>query len=126
MWSRNTAASAVTASRVAPVHVRARAGGRPMRGRDLSRGPAPIHAQAPRGAAARRPHGLTSASGLRQSPPVEPRPRLSVLVPVYNEVATVRALLARVMAVPIPKEIIRVDAGPPAGAPAPPQEMPPA
>jgi len=25
-----------------------------------------------------------------------------VLVPVYNEVATVRALLARVMAVPIP------------------------
>jgi len=42
---------------------------------------------------------------------VEPRPRLSVLVPVYNEVATVRALLARVMAVPIPKEIIVVDDG---------------
>jgi glycosyltransferase involved in cell wall biosynthesis len=36
-------------------------------------------------------------------------PRLSVLVPVYNEVGTVRALLERVMAVPIPKEIIVVD-----------------
>ncbi|MGH7893192.1 MAG: glycosyltransferase, partial [Candidatus Binatia bacterium] len=35
--------------------------------------------------------------------------RLSVLVPVYNEAATVRTLLARVMAVPIPKEIIIVD-----------------
>ncbi|HLK12232.1 MAG TPA: glycosyltransferase [Candidatus Binatia bacterium] len=35
--------------------------------------------------------------------------RLSVLVPVYNEVATVRTLLARVMAVPIAKEIIVVD-----------------
>ena len=31
--------------------------------------------------------------------------RLSVLVPVYNEVGTVRTLLERVMAVPIPKEI---------------------
>jgi glycosyltransferase involved in cell wall biosynthesis len=39
------------------------------------------------------------------SPPV----RLSVLVPVYNEVGTVRTLLERVMAVPIPKEIIVVD-----------------
>ncbi len=42
---------------------------------------------------------------------MDPRPRLSVLVPVYNEVATVRTLLARVMAVPIPKEIIVVDDG---------------
>jgi glycosyltransferase involved in cell wall biosynthesis len=40
-----------------------------------------------------------------------PPPRLSVLVPVYNEVATVRALLERVMAVPVPKEIIVVDDG---------------
>ena len=40
---------------------------------------------------------------------MEPHPSLSVLVPVYNEVATVRALLARVRAVPIPKEIIVVD-----------------
>src|SRR5438128_10746002 len=39
------------------------------------------------------------------------RPRLSVIVPVYNEVGTVRTLLARVMAVPIPKEIIVVDDG---------------
>jgi glycosyltransferase involved in cell wall biosynthesis len=35
--------------------------------------------------------------------------RLSVLVPVFNEAATVRTLLARVMEVPIPKEIIVVD-----------------
>ena len=35
--------------------------------------------------------------------------RLSVLVPVYNEAGTVRTLLERVMAVPIPKEIIIVD-----------------
>jgi len=41
---------------------------------------------------------------------MEPSPRLlSVLVPVYNEVGTVRALLDRVRAVPIPKEIIVVD-----------------
>src|SRR2546422_131443 len=49
--------------------------------------------------------------GLRNAASGEPRPRLSVLVPVYNEVATVRALLTRVMAVPIPKEIIVVDDG---------------
>ncbi|HWP65787.1 MAG TPA: glycosyltransferase [Candidatus Limnocylindria bacterium] len=36
-------------------------------------------------------------------------PRLSILVPVYNEVGTVKTLLERVMAVPIPKEIIVVD-----------------
>jgi glycosyltransferase involved in cell wall biosynthesis len=40
---------------------------------------------------------------------VSASPRLSVLVPVYNEVGTVRALLGRVMAVPIAKEIIVVD-----------------
>jgi glycosyltransferase involved in cell wall biosynthesis len=40
---------------------------------------------------------------------IEGRPRLSVLVPVYNEVATVQTLLERVMAVPIPKQIIVVD-----------------
>jgi glycosyltransferase involved in cell wall biosynthesis len=34
-----------------------------------------------------------------------------VLVPVYNEAGTVRTLLARVMAVPIPKEVIVVDDG---------------
>jgi glycosyltransferase involved in cell wall biosynthesis len=42
---------------------------------------------------------------------MEPRVRLSVIVPVYNEVGTVRQLLARVMAVPVPKEIIVVDDG---------------
>ena len=36
-------------------------------------------------------------------------PRLSILVPVYNEVGTVQTLLERVMAVPISKEIIVVD-----------------
>src|SRR5215470_1178023 len=35
--------------------------------------------------------------------------RLSVLVPVYNEAGTIRPLLERVAAVPIPKEIIVVD-----------------
>ncbi len=35
--------------------------------------------------------------------------RLSVIVPVYNEVGTVRTLLGRVLAVPIPKEVIVVD-----------------
>src|SRR5437867_1736688 len=39
------------------------------------------------------------------------RPRLSVLVPVYNEAGTLHAVLERVMAVPIPKEIIVVDDG---------------
>ena len=37
--------------------------------------------------------------------------RLSVLVPVFNEAGTIRTLLERVMAVPIPKEIIVVDDG---------------
>jgi glycosyltransferase involved in cell wall biosynthesis len=36
---------------------------------------------------------------------------LSVIVPVYNEVGTVRALLDRVMAVPIRKQIVIVDDG---------------
>jgi glycosyltransferase involved in cell wall biosynthesis len=40
---------------------------------------------------------------------MRPAFRLSVLVPVYNEAGTVRTLLERVMAVPIPKEIIVVD-----------------
>jgi glycosyltransferase involved in cell wall biosynthesis len=37
--------------------------------------------------------------------------RLSILVPVYNEVGSVRTLIERVMAVPIDKEIIVVDDG---------------
>ena len=39
------------------------------------------------------------------------RPRLSVLIPVYNEVGTVCTLLERVAAVPYTKEIIVVDDG---------------
>ena len=34
---------------------------------------------------------------------------LSVIVPVYNEADTVRTLLERVMAVPLPKELLVVD-----------------
>lgn len=37
--------------------------------------------------------------------------RLSVIVPAYNESATIRALLERVMAVELPKEVIVVDDG---------------
>src|SRR3989442_13420959 len=40
---------------------------------------------------------------------MDARPHLSVIAPVYNEVAPVRTLLERVMAVPIAKEIIVVD-----------------
>ena len=36
---------------------------------------------------------------------------LSVIVPVYNEVGTVRTLVERVMAVPIAKQIVLVDDG---------------
>ncbi|MBL8750844.1 MAG: glycosyltransferase family 2 protein [Planctomycetes bacterium] len=46
------------------------------------------------------------------SPDPEPSPpRLSVVVPVYNERATLREIVAAVRAVPIAKEIILVDDG---------------
>ena len=48
---------------------------------------------------------------------MDSRPQLSVIVPVYNEVATVRTLLERVMAVRISKEIIVVDDGSTDGTP---------
>lgn len=38
-----------------------------------------------------------------------PRPKLTVLLPVYNERDTLMALLERVRAVPIPKEVLLVD-----------------
>ena len=38
-----------------------------------------------------------------------PKFRLSVVIPVYNEEPTIRQVIARVMALPIPKEIIVVD-----------------
>jgi glycosyltransferase involved in cell wall biosynthesis len=44
-----------------------------------------------------------------ESPATPSGLRLSVIVPVYNEVGTVRTLLERVLAVPIPKEVIVVD-----------------
>src|SRR5881296_1533040 len=37
--------------------------------------------------------------------------RLSVVIPVYNEIGTIREILERVRAVPIPKEVIVVDDG---------------
>jgi len=45
----------------------------------------------------------------QNAPQMDPCLRLSVLVPVYNEAGTVRPLVAQVMGVPIPKEIIVVD-----------------
>ena len=59
---------------------------------------------------------LTSQYDVDSSYPVEPLgftlPEgfcLSVVIPVYNEEATLRTLLARVCRVPIPKEIVVVD-----------------
>ena len=37
------------------------------------------------------------------------RPRLTVVIPVYNEAATIAELLRRVRAVPVPKQIVVVD-----------------
>jgi len=37
--------------------------------------------------------------------------KLSVVIPVYNEAATIAELISRVQAVDIPKEIIAVDDG---------------
>ncbi len=49
---------------------------------------------------------------LPASDPIPPtRVKLSVIVPVYNEQATIQEILRRVRAVPIPKEIIIVDGG---------------
>jgi glycosyltransferase involved in cell wall biosynthesis len=41
----------------------------------------------------------------------EHRPLLSVIVPVYNECATLKDLLDRVLAVPLPKQVIAIDDG---------------
>ena len=38
-------------------------------------------------------------------------PRLSVVMPVYNEAGTIRQIVERVLAVPVPKELIVVDDG---------------
>ena len=37
--------------------------------------------------------------------------KLSVVMPVYNETKTIREIVERVLAVPIPKEILIVDDG---------------
>ncbi|MFH1265099.1 MAG: glycosyltransferase family 2 protein, partial [Planctomycetota bacterium] len=43
--------------------------------------------------------------------PVPPGLRISVVIPVYNEVSTVREIVRRVQAISIPKEILLVDDG---------------
>lgn len=39
------------------------------------------------------------------------RPLLSVIIPVFNECSTLETLLARVLAVPLPKQVIAIDDG---------------
>src|SRR5262245_10520553 len=60
-------------------------------------------------AACRRPRG-TAAHTLGRGTFLS-APLLSVLVPVYNEHATLEGLLRRVLAVPVDKEVIVVDDG---------------
>ncbi len=47
----------------------------------------------------------------QQSDTTERAPTLSVVMPVYNEMATLPEILARVAAVPIEKEVLIVDDG---------------
>ena len=65
--------------------------------------------------AASRPETIrhAGASSLPECAPVESaaRPRLSVVIPVYNERRTIEEVLRRVQAVDIEKEIIVVDDG---------------
>lgn len=52
-----------------------------------------------------------AAGGATMTPPPETEYRLSVLMPVYNEHATLREILRRVLAVDVPLEVIIVDDG---------------
>ena len=52
---------------------------------------------------------MTTPETLPISPQSQPPVTLSVIVPVYNEAATIREVLRRVAVVPIPKEILVVD-----------------
>lgn len=60
---------------------------------------------------------MTEAAAPRPAQPAEAatdddaRPLLSVLIPVYNEVATVAEVLERVLAVPLDMEVVVVDDG---------------
>ena len=47
--------------------------------------------------------------------PNSPRPMVSVVIPVYNERATIEEILFRVQAVDVDKEIVVVDDGAPTG-----------
>ncbi len=61
----------------------------------------------------RTPGGRSETGEVRaQQPDSEPgHPVLSVVVPVYNERVTIREILQRIVATPLPKEIIVVDDG---------------
>jgi glycosyltransferase involved in cell wall biosynthesis len=54
-------------------------------------------------------HGKDSLRKDKRRMPLADTPTLSVIIPVYNENVTLRELLRRVLAVPIPKEIVLVD-----------------
>src|SRR4026209_597077 len=68
-----------------------------------------------------RPHGAHAPFRTIRSAPLRPvpdrrgtdsmtdLPRLSVVVPVYNEKATVRIIVDRLRAIPLPMEIITVN-----------------
>ncbi|HVZ49049.1 MAG TPA: glycosyltransferase family 2 protein [Gemmatimonadaceae bacterium] len=56
------------------------------------------------------PAGIDAPPRMRGRTPLEPGElKLSVLIPVYNERATIETIIAQVRAVPVPKEIICVD-----------------
>jgi glycosyltransferase involved in cell wall biosynthesis len=56
------------------------------------------------------PAGIAAPPRLRGRTPIDARDlKLSVLIPVYNEKATIHTIVGQVRAVPVPKEIICVD-----------------
>ena len=65
---------------------------------------------APRAALRTTPSGISAPPHMRGRSPIEAGSIvLSVLIPVYNERATIEAIIAQVHAVPVRKEIICVD-----------------
>jgi glycosyltransferase involved in cell wall biosynthesis len=54
---------------------------------------------------------LQNAKGNQKKVTTNPRPKISVVLPVFNEVATIEEILMRVQAVDLDKEIIIVDDG---------------
>lgn len=56
-------------------------------------------------------HGFERASNALADSPFATRPRLSVIIPVYNEAQNLQELVERVLQVPIDKELIIIDDG---------------